>query len=301
MDDQGGAVDPVAVDRSAQQVNSVDVLVFHHERVVAVASTGHGDVHPSTVGRGVEEEQRPVDGATLAGVAGLGVGELDVFIHVLAVDSHHTGRTGEGQAAVTVDDPDDPTVPVLDHLASVRAFGPIVATGDDLVTRVDHDVADLSFLGGFVEFTGHDPAGLCGEVQRGDRFTGRGGHRHGLPHRSRRPPAVDDLVDHAFPVTTMDPPVVVVEADHVAHPLAQPQARVLFPGFGEAVDGAEQVGAYPIAQHVEHAATPDGGELARVTHENQPPGFLVRECEQGAEFVGGDHSGLVHQHGRLGG
>ena len=49
------------------------------EGLVGVAAAGHGDVEAADVGGPVEEEEGAVDGAALGGVAGRGVGQLDVL------------------------------------------------------------------------------------------------------------------------------------------------------------------------------------------------------------------------------
>ena len=76
--------------------------------------------------------------------------------------------------------------------------------------------------------------------------------------------------------------------------------RVAFPVVGEAVDLVELDGAVGVDEVVEHAASADGGELHRVTDQGDAPASVVGEGGEVVEAVGGDHAGLVDDHGRSG-
>ena len=58
----------------------------------------------------------------------------------------------------------------------------------------------------------------------------------------------------------------------------------------------------PVAQQFgEHAAAADGLELVRVTDQDEPPVGVVGELGQAVEVAGGEHAGLVDDHGGAGG
>ncbi len=75
---EGGSVDPAAGDGVGEQVEGGVFARGDDVGVVVVSASGHGDADAADVGRAVEEEDGSVDGAALGGVAGLGVGQLDV-------------------------------------------------------------------------------------------------------------------------------------------------------------------------------------------------------------------------------
>ena len=98
----GGLVDPGASDCLGHDLGGAAVVVEDDEGFVGGASAGERDVDAASVGGTVEVEEGAVDGAALGGVAGLGVGQLDVGGDVVGGQGDPAGRAGDGEAAVAV-------------------------------------------------------------------------------------------------------------------------------------------------------------------------------------------------------
>ena len=106
---EGGSVDPAAGDRVSEDVEGGLFAGRDDVGVVMVASSGHGDVDAADVGGAVEKEDGSVDGAALGGVAGLGVGQLNVSLDVVGGEADGAGAAGDGEIAVPVDGCRPPT------------------------------------------------------------------------------------------------------------------------------------------------------------------------------------------------
>jgi hypothetical protein len=79
----GWLVDPVSADCFAEDVEGGLVGIGDDVGVIGYAASGHRRVNATAVGRAVYEEKSDVDGAPLAGVAGLRVAQLDVGRYTL--------------------------------------------------------------------------------------------------------------------------------------------------------------------------------------------------------------------------
>src|SRR5690606_29645621 len=125
----GRAVDPGPRQRFRDHVSRSLLATYGDEDLVRLAAPGHRDVDAGGAGRSVEEQERAVDGAALAGVAGLGVGQLDVLGDVLRGQPHLATAAGDGDAAVPVDGVDGPAVAVLDHELAAGPEPAVVVAG----------------------------------------------------------------------------------------------------------------------------------------------------------------------------
>jgi len=112
---KGGLVDPVSADGFAEDVESGMVVFRDHVGMVGIAASGHRCVDATAVRWAVHEEKGDIDGAALAGVAGLGVTQLNVAGHILCREADASGGPGDSDAAVAVNVGDGPVVPVLHH------------------------------------------------------------------------------------------------------------------------------------------------------------------------------------------
>lgn len=109
----GRLVDPVSAKSLCKYIGGCLVVVGDDVGVVGFPSSGHGRVDTAAVGGGVYEEKAYVDGAALAGVAGLGITEFDFLGYVVGGEPDGAGPAGDCDAAVSVDVGDGPVVPVL--------------------------------------------------------------------------------------------------------------------------------------------------------------------------------------------
>lgn len=128
-----------------------------HVGVVGVAAAREWRVYASAVRGAVYEEECCVDGAALAGVAGLRVPEVEVLGHVVGGEGDGACGSGDGDSAVGVDVGDGPVVAILDHEVPVGAESSVVAAGDHLVTDEHPRASDPVGRGVDVEFAGEDP------------------------------------------------------------------------------------------------------------------------------------------------
>ena len=153
-------------------------------------------------------------------------------------------------------------------------------------------------VAGLAEHLGRDPPGrdqLGADLRRQLR-----GHRVGA-HDQQRPVAFQDVGevaadrgrDHLLLGAAPDPPVRVVDRDHVrvAHP--QPDRGGALPGVGEPVDLGQLDGVGVAHQQLEHASGPDRGELFVVAGVEQLRAGGGDDRGDAVEVVGGAHPGLV--------
>ena len=73
-----GLVDPGPSDGFGSDLGGGALVVQHDEGLIRGAATGERDVDAAGAGGAVEEQEAAIDGAALGGVAGLGIGQLDV-------------------------------------------------------------------------------------------------------------------------------------------------------------------------------------------------------------------------------
>ncbi len=272
----------------------------HYEGMVGVSSAGHGRVEAATVDGAVDEEKSVVDGATLGGVAGVGVTELEVVSGVVGGETDGAGWTGDGNGTVGMDVLDGPLVPVLHHRPPVGPQGPLVATGHDFVTHEEPLTVVVVVEGGSVgvEFTDCDAVALRLVVEPVDGVVGGGHQRHRL---TAHPASAHDST-MAVSISTVVPlwmrPCRSYSAMTARSPVRSRWVASGFPGVGEPVDRVELDGTVGVGEVGEHAAPSDGGELAGIAHHDDPPSVPVGEGGEVSEFGGGDGAGFVHDHRR---
>ena len=113
-------VDPVSGEGRGEDGEGGLVGFGDYVGVVGVTSPSEGCVYASAVGWGVDVEEGGVDGASLVGVAGLRVTELEMLAYVIGREADAPGGPGDSEGAVLVDVGDGPVVAVLDRLLTMR-------------------------------------------------------------------------------------------------------------------------------------------------------------------------------------
>ena len=200
----------------------------------------------------------------------------------------HGQRAGQPVAADDLVD-----LAVGDRAAAVDPQGVVVEAGLDQVSDAD-EVA----VAGLAEHLGRDPPG--GDQLGPDLRRQLGGHRVGA-HDQQRPVALQDVGqvaadrgrDHLLLGAAPDPPVRVVDRDHVRVAHAQPDRGGALPGVGEPVDLGQLDRAGVAHQQLEHAPGPDRGELLVVAGVEQLGAGGGDDRGDAVEVVGGAHAGLV--------
>lgn len=96
---EGGLVDPVSAKGLCEHVGRCLVVLGDYEGVVGFPAPGHGRVDTSTVGRCVDKEDGGVDGAALAGMAGLRIAQFEVTGDVLGGQSDGASAASESIGA----------------------------------------------------------------------------------------------------------------------------------------------------------------------------------------------------------
>ena len=253
-----GLVDPVSADGLGEDVESILVFFDDDVDVVAVTASGHRGVDTATVRVAVDEEEGGVDGASLGGVAGLGVAEFEILGHVVARKPDPASTAGEGDTAVGVDGFDGPVVAVLDHQPSVGAEGPVVAAGDHLVVLQYPPFADSHTGFVDVEFP-KDDTSVLGEPVEPIHVIGAVGHqRHSLATASSLLPCVDDFSFHLFAGAAVEASPLLVFGEDVRVAGAEAEAGLAFPVMMETVDLIQLDTAVYVDKVAEHAAPAHG-------------------------------------------
>ena len=211
---EGGLVDPAAGDGVGEDVEGGVFAGGGDVGVVVVAASGHGDVDAADVGGAVEDEDGSVDGAALGGVAGLGVGQLDVVLDVVGGEADGAGSSVDGEVAVAVDGVDGPLVAVADHEAAVGVELAVVAAGGDLVADVEPVAAGVEGAASGVDLAGVDASLLGGVVEAGDGVVGGCGEHDGLAALAGGFPGVECGSVHAGGGAAVEPAVEVVDVGH---------------------------------------------------------------------------------------
>jgi hypothetical protein len=139
----GWHVGPLPRNGVSENIDADQVVLDGHVGMVGMTPSGHRRVDTSAVGGRVHQEKCGVDGASLAGVAGLRISELDMSDHVVGGECDGSGPSGDGDRPVVVDLLDSPVVPILDHQTLAGAECPVVATGHHLVAVVQDLVLGL--------------------------------------------------------------------------------------------------------------------------------------------------------------
>jgi hypothetical protein len=136
-------VDPLAGDSLGEQIGTGLVAFRGDVGVIDLAASGHRCVYTSTVNWPVDEEEREIDDASLACMAGLCVSELDMSGDVFGGEGDGSGRSGDGDRSVAVDPVDGPVVSVPDHQALAGSECPVVGSGHYLVAFIEDLVSCL--------------------------------------------------------------------------------------------------------------------------------------------------------------
>ncbi len=292
----GRLIDPAASQGLGHDVLRRFLALHDHERFVAVAAPGHRHVDTPGVAGSIEEEEGTVDGATLSGVAGLGVGQLDVLSDVVGGKADGAGATGDAQGTVVVNGENVPSVAVLHHRSAVGPHLAIVASGGNSVTDVQSVAAHLDRRPGEVDLAGLAPHRLRPVVESHHRFVGRRHHRCSLTPGSGLPPGGHDRLLHPPAAPAMNAAVVVVSGEHVRVSPTQLQACLPLPTVDEAVDTVELDRPVAVDEVAKHSRAPHRRELHRVADEGQSPAPAIGEVGELCQARCRNHGRLVHHH-----
>ncbi|MEZ5231362.1 MAG: hypothetical protein R2749_01430 [Acidimicrobiales bacterium] len=174
------------------------------------------DIHPAVVDGAVHHQEGVVNGPSLGGVAGLGVGQLDLLGYVVGGEVDGAGAAGGDDCAVVLDVVDPPVVAVADHLAGVGAQLPVVAAGGDLITD-QQAVAGLGAHGWTVRVELSDvDAVLLGEVVEAmDGVVVGGQDGHGMAVGAELRPVVDHVEVDLARLALVQPAMPLVDAEGV--------------------------------------------------------------------------------------
>jgi hypothetical protein len=277
-------------------------FVGDDEEPVALAASGGTDVEGAVAGAGGDEGVAAVDGVALVAVGGGGVAEAEVLACVVGGDGDSvvSSLLGQREGAVGGDGVDAPAFPVADGLAAGSAQGAVVAPGDDEVAGAGGLTAADGHGMVEVEVAEDSSVGVDRGVERVDVGVGLGCDGDGAVVLVVVDPGVSDAGGEVVGVAGVHSVVVEVGVEGAGVAGAQGEGGVGFPAVGEAVDVLEVVGSAGAAELVEHAAAPDGLELAWVADEDQSPLLGLGESNESVEGVGADHAGFVDNEGRPG-
>jgi hypothetical protein len=138
----GGLVDPFPRHGQGEYIDSCPVLFDDDVSVVSFAPSGHRRIDTGKVGGSVGQEESGIDGASLGGMACLGISEAQLLGGVTGRESDCPRAAHESDRTVAMDGLDGPVVAVLDHDTSVSAEISVIAASDHLITDTNDLVAD---------------------------------------------------------------------------------------------------------------------------------------------------------------